>query len=492
MPIFSRLFRLFLAAVPQLSTRAMTLVLVWTAGAIVLSLLGVLADFLAWQWLPIGLLKGVFFGLSGVLLLGFILDYGSLVWLKFGFDVSKKLHIERQLPSNLSVFRPIDVRFVVQCGDMPKWARLCLMDFYPKHSQVNFLPMCLDAKQLMVVADEQAGSELTYELIPTRRGYAKFGGVDIQLNSRLGLVSLMTHVPSERIKGVEQSRVLADFKEAFSGNLHALAQKSAIGGLMHRKQRGQGQDFHQIRSYIEGDSIRHVDWRATARQGKLMTREFQDEQDQQIMFLLDASQNMRHARTHHHDDIYQSSHLDMALGAMLLLANIANEQGDATGFISFSGVNDKIVPPKKGAGVLSYLLNQSFDVQSSVLMPDYIAVAKSLLSIQKKRSLVILITNHKSQEVSELIDAIHLLRGKHMVVVASLYEEDLVNCLTSTPQDMPSALTWHSVFDHISRQEVLGARLKEMSHVQTLSCTPSQLPSLLVQTYLTLKRQHSI
>ena len=530
MPILKRLFEFTSAHLPNLTRRGLTVCL-WVAGALAVTNLtyvliqttmspsSLMVTALRWlEWLAI--LGAIAF----VVVL--IVDYVLVVRLRHNVRANLQLH--RQVPANLPVSKVSYVVMTVRCEHLPSYAHLALMDEYPQHTTATFLPIEMSASEL---ADAEygdvrinpatnqpeiardLGSMASYELIPSERGHAHFGGVAVKVMTRLGLVSLQFVVPKEQVAGVHSTRVLADFREMVSGALYATAQKSALNGHLKRRLRGQGQDFHQIRGYIQGDSIRHIDWRATARQGKLMTREFQDEQDQQIIFLLDASQLMRHQpspderdeflRTHEWQGKEADkprlakyapplSHLDRALGAMLELANIAKDQGDSTGFISFSGINDKVVPAKKGANVLSYLLNQSFDVKTSAKMPDYIAAAKALLALQEKRSLVILITNTRSTDMTELYDAIVLMRAKHLVVVASLYEKELLDVLNQPPITGEQALTYHSIQDHLNQKRRLMARLNQMSHVLTISCTPDELPRLLVNAYLDIKARRSI
>ena len=94
--------------------------------------------------------------------------------------------------------------------------------------------------------------------------------------------------------------------------------------MLQRRRRGEGLEFHQLREYREGDSQRQIDWKATSRSGQLISREYQDERDQQIMLLIDCGRRMRAQ-----DD--ELSHFDHVLNAALLLAYVGLRQGDAVG-----------------------------------------------------------------------------------------------------------------------------------------------------------------
>lgn len=467
-------------------------------------------------------------GLSLLLALAVLADY---LWLLQATRTQSQallggLKIHRQVNNNLSVQAWSKVTLTLSHLAPPTNISLTLVDNYPLLAKAKNLPLTLNSSQLKRQSNQEVfaknagnsyntskseilleGCDVTYELYPTERGFGDFAGVDMLLNTRIGLLAKYCPIAESHIHGVHDVRVLANFSEIIQGHLLGVTQKTALTGILKQQRQGQGQDFRQIRNYSEGDSIRHIDWKATARQHKLMTREFQDERDQNILFLLDCGQHMRHiqffddaqnltnANSNLHHDVAkkaQGSHLDQALNAMLLLAEVANQQGDATGFVSFAGQNDKIIPPKKGQQVISYLLNQSFDLQPSMLLPDYIAVARTVRSVQKKRSLVILITNTRQEEQNELSQALKLLSAKHVVIMANLIETDVKNYITQSPITADEALTYHSVQEYLTMRERLHSELSEETNIHPLSCTPEQLPTMLIQQYLKVKHRHRL
>ena len=178
----------------------------------------------------------------------------------------------------------------------------------------------------------------------------------------------------------------------------------------------------------------------------------------------------------------------MALNAMLLLAKVANEQSDSVGFISFAGEKDKTVPPKKGANIISYLLNQSFDLTASIKAPDYMAVAREALVLQKRRSLIIIITNIRSANTDEIFAALQLLTQKHRVILVNLYEKDLQAYLKTLPNTLDEALTYHSVQSYLDEQKQLNARLGKESGALVIGATPDELPVKLLDGYWWAKR----
>ena len=102
--------------------------------------------------------------------------------------------------------------------------------------------------------------------------------------------------------------------------------KLQLTGVRMSRRRGEGIEFHQLRDYRDGDSLRSIDWKATARMRRLIAREYQDERDQQIVFMLDAGRHMLAKDA-------ELSHFDHTLNAMFLLSYVALRQGDAAGVV---------------------------------------------------------------------------------------------------------------------------------------------------------------
>ena len=113
-----------------------------------------------------------------------------------------------------------------------------------------------------------------------------------------------------------------NFSSVMKYSLLATDQRLNQMGILKKRRRGEGLNFHQLREYRDGDSLRQIDWNATARTHKLISRDYQEERDQQIIFLVDCGRRMLA-----HDD--QLSHFDHTLNAILLLSHVALRQGDA-------------------------------------------------------------------------------------------------------------------------------------------------------------------
>ncbi len=275
-------------------------------------------------------------------------------------------------------------------------------------------------------------TEVTYEVTPTRRGELEFAPADLRVRSRLGLCDLL-----ERGADAAQRRAYPDFAQVARYAWLAGDRRLQEIGVKTFQRRGEGTDFKQLAEYRHGDAVRHIDWKATLRQGKPILREFQDERDQCVMLLIDCGRRMR---AHDPGQGIGMAHFDQVLNAVMLLSYVALRQGDAVGAMTFGTPEgeSRVFAPRKGAHALNALMGALYSVQPSPTYSDYVSVAQDLLRKHRKRSLVIVITNFRDEDGSELGTALKLLRTRHLVLLASLRER-VVEEMAAQPVDSSEA-----------------------------------------------------
>ncbi len=320
--------------------------------------------------------------------------------------------------------------------------------------------------------------ELTYTVRPTARGRRTFEPAQVRVSGPLGLVARDLW-----LAGAAEVKVFPDFAAVARYALLAIDNRLSALGILRRPRRGEGMDFMQLREYRTGDSLRRIDWKATARSQKLISREYQDERDQQVLFLLDCGRRMRAL-----DQLEGATlgHFDQALNALFLLSFVALKQGDAVGVATFAEASPRMLAPRKGLVALDHLFQSLFDLEPSPRASDYLEAAQALRRRLRKRSLVVLLTNLRDEEEATLAPALELLRHKHLVLVANLREVAVDRLLAEPPQTFPEALTQAAALGWQARREAalraVGAR-----GVQLLDVAPEALPTALVNRYLELK-----
>jgi uncharacterized protein (DUF58 family) len=317
-------------------------------------------------------------------------------------------------------------------------------------------------------------AEMSYRLRPTSRGNLEFGAVELRLGSPLALWQ-------RRVRAGEPMllRVYPNFAALAGYALLATDHRLSDVGILQRRRRGEGMDFDQLRAYREGDSLRKIDWKASQRLNKLISRDYQDERDQQIVFLVDCGRRMR-AR----DD--ECSHFDHALDATLLLAYVGLRQGDSVGLMTMSGA-DRFVAPQRSREMVNRILNTVYDLQPGLLTSDYYRAAVALSKRVRKRALVVIISNLRDEDDDTLVPALRLLQRRHLVLFASLREKALDDAVLQPVHDFESALTHAAAVEHRAQREQAFQRLK-LGNVVYLDVPPQKLAVSLVNQYLDVKR----
>jgi len=343
---------------------------------------------------------------------------------------------------------------------------LTLHDHVPEHFESMDMPARLR------LPPRQA-ARVTYRVRPLKRGRAVMPGMDLLVGSPLGMWERKRFVHCR-----DEVRVFPNFREIARYALLATENRLSRMGVKRRLRRGEGSDFHQLREFRPGDTLRQVEWKATSRLRKPISKEYQDERDQQILFLLDCGRRMRHA-----DD--DRIHLDEALNAMLLLCHVAQRQGDATGFLAFGGPH-RWMPPLKGAAAVRELLDRTFDLEATAEAADYLAAARELMTLQRRRALVVVLTNARDEDQEDLRDAVRLLRRQHLVVVANLREQVLDDALTHPITGLDSALRFQGIAEYLESRRRSHETLQHLG-AMTLDLLASQLPVALVNRYLDIK-----
>jgi len=334
---------------------------------------------------------------------------------------------------------------------------------------------------LQVVVPAHARTEVHYSIVPRRRGLVRFGRAELRVRTLHGSFEWVRRVGSE-----ESLHVYPNFAAVARYAWLASDRRLADIGIKSYAQRGAGTDFKQLADYQPGDAIRHIDWKATLKHQRAIVRQFQDERDQCVLFLLDCGRRMRAdegAAARH------GSHFDEALNALMLLAYVALKEGDEVGAMTFGTdpADRRRFAPRKGRTTLNALMATLYDIQPQATHSDYLLAARDLMQVQRKRALIVVLTNFRDEDARELEPALKLLRSRHLVMLASLRERVL------------REMAEQPLTTHERVVEVAGAHLIEQSRRDAfqrlagrdgllIDVEPEQLPAELVNRYRAVKR----
>ncbi|MCD9029516.1 DUF58 domain-containing protein [Luteimonas sp. BDR2-5] len=345
--------------------------------------------------------------------------------------------------------------------------RLDVHDLHPPHWTMEGLP-----RRLRLAPDTVA--HVAYTLRPTLRGEARFAGVQLRLLSPLGLWRQQREVELP-----QRVRVFPNFAPLTRLALLGTDQASRLVGAHIKRRRGEGTDFHQMREYRIGDSLRQIDWKASSRARKLISREYQDEKNQQLVVVLDTGRRMLAQ-----DDAL--AHFDHALDAALVVSYLALRQGDAVGLFATGG-DTRWMAPQRGMGAIDTLLRVSYDLQPQPVATDYLAAATELSLRQRRRGLLMLVTNLGDEDIEDVLAAVRMLQRRHLVIVASLRERALDDVLDAPVHDHADAVRAGATARYLAQRKAAHDALRN-HRVMVLDVTGAELPAALVERYLAVKR----
>jgi len=349
--------------------------------------------------------------------------------------------------------------------------RIELSDEPPQPNRTRGLPAVLD----LPPGRERS---VQYRLEPRRRGPAEFGAVHLRFPSRFGLWLL-----GERRPLPFHARVYPNLRAVAHLELLAGRARASTEGRRSRRVRGIGGEFDRLREYRLEDEPRQIDWKSTARHGRLISREFDQERDQRIIVLLDCGRTMSQET----DGV---SHLDHAVNATVLLAHTALRQGDKLSVIAFSNQIERRIGPVRGRSAIHRVVRELHDVHPRQETSDYRLALEEIEAHHRKRACVILITHALDSEHLRTISAhVRPLRRTHLLLCAFLRDVALHDFAAKVPKDELEAFEIASAAELVSRQDEGLARL-EQAGAFVVEIPPNKLAWIVVNRYLDIKARH--
>ncbi|MCK0538304.1 DUF58 domain-containing protein [Alcanivorax quisquiliarum] len=376
----------------------------------------------------------------------------------------------RTLPSALAAGRPGIIEINLDRSDWRPGT--LLLDQHPGDDDQTGMPLAL-----MPPSTPRPGqtTRLQYVYRPARRGVAQFGDIHLWCPSPAGLW-LRRHV----IAASTEVPVYPDFSFLSTEPLAAAPQTRHRPGRHLRRTGGDGQEFHQLRDYRAGDTLRQIDWPATVRRGNLISREYRDEQQRHLILLLDGSRRLAPL-------IGTRSVFDHALDAALLMASTALDQGDRPGLLLCAAEQPLWVPPLASRTALSRLLGQVYPLQPADTNSDYSTAASELMRRWRRQALVVLITRLQPDDEDDLLLAVRLLAGRYRLMIGDM-QLPAQQALARAPVNVAEhALQIATDAGYQQARQALYGRLRHAG-VQVIDGTPDTLPTRLNQLYVSLRQ----
>ena len=416
---------------------------------------------------PLAFILAIFLNNQTSILITTIYDLVILfLTLVDGIGVNKnKVEITRNPLTRLSVGRDNIVSLQVT-SQQP--ATIEIKDDYPQQFPVS--PLTIQA-----TIPANTTEELTYKIHPVSRGEYQWGDISIR---QLGNWGLAWH--EWKVKAKQKVAVYPDLIGLRSLSIRLTLENT--GAMRQARKLGQGTEFAELREYSQGDDIRFIDWKATARQNRPLMRVLEPEQEQTLFILLDRGRLMT-------AQVQGLKRFDWGLNATLSLASAGLSRGDKVGVAVFDRDVTTWIPPERGQSHLSKLIERLTPLQPVLLEPDYLGAITKVVTQQTRRALVVVITDLVDVIASaELLGAMVKLTPRYLPFCVTLRDPTVDTIAHKMTDNLQDTYQRAVALDLLSQRQVAFAAMKQKG-VLVLDAPCNNISEQLVDRYLQLKRR---
>jgi uncharacterized protein (DUF58 family) len=399
--------------------------------------------------------------------LGVVIVLAALDWAASRRD--PRPEIERVVPERMVKGRPTGVTYRVS---RPRGAAtvVSILDEFPADVGGDLI-----VEGIKLERDQHR--ELTREIIPLRSGTRELGPTLVAWRSRLGLLRLRTIAIAGGTIAILPHTSTPERRAALTH--HSLFEEL---GVRPKPARGEGSEFESLREYVHGDDPRHVDWRASARRGRLIVRHFQTERRHTVIVAVDTGRLMA-AR------VDTDSKLDHAIECGIALARVSKEYGDRVGFLGFDRELRVLARPQSGRSGVAMMVEATLALKPHPFEPDYRVLVETLARYQSKRALVVVLTDFVEGSASRELEAwLAVLARRHCVMLVALRDRLLAELDQSEPWITRGRLYRRLALQDLAvEREAALARIRRFG-VQALDLDPARVTAPVLNRYLAIRQ----
>lgn len=339
------------------------------------------------------------------------------------------------------------------------------------------LPVQFQKRDLQFTASIPAWErrDFDYTVRPVQRGVYRFGAIQAYVSSEIGLMERRLSLDAAK-----EVAVYPSYLQLRKYELLAISDRLTLAGIKRVRRVAQNAEFERIKEYAAGDDRRTVNWKATARRGRMMVNQYQDERAQQVFALIDTGRIMKMP-------FEGLSLLDYAINASLVISSIAMRKEDRAGLITYSDKVQDVVQASRQRGqmqkIMQVLYKQGTDHRETDMEALFVAVRRNI----HQRSLLLLFTNFESvSALKRQLPYIQRLARQHLVVPIFFLNTELDKDLQMRPTDT-EALYIHTLTERAVHEKRLIARELERSGLPAILCKPEDLTVSVINRYLQIK-----
>jgi uncharacterized protein (DUF58 family) len=333
----------------------------------------------------------------------------------------------------------------------------------------------------------------TYSVRPLERGDIEVGRMYLRYQSLLKLAERWGWADLRQVV-----RVYPNMQEARQHTFYLIRSRQIELEKRLKRQRGAGREFENLREYREGDEPRDICWTATARRGKLITKVHTLERSQTVEIVVDAGRLMT-AKVQPSRETFSKNFtgrasttltkLDYAVQAALGIAQVALYSGDRVGLLAYGRKREYALSPGRGTPHLRAILESLAMVRGEFSEADHARAAQYLLKRQRRRSLVIWLTDlAETAGTPEVIESAARLLRQHLVLFVTITQPELHELAARRPNSETEMYRYVAALEMIERRELLRRRLSQQGAI-AIELEPGKLAAGLITHYLEVKER---
>jgi uncharacterized protein (DUF58 family) len=318
---------------------------------------------------------------------------------------------------------------------------------------------------------------LRYAFTPRQRGDHPAGKLYVRYRSPIGLLERWSAADL-----TQTVRIYPAARPAQEQNLFLARNRQLELQLRKQRQRGLGRDFETLRDYLDGDDLRDVCWKASARRGALITKQYQTERSQAVWLLIDAGRLLQ-AR------VGGYTKLDYATATALAMSQLALASGDRVGLLAYGRETQQLIAPRRGGGQLRQILDALALVRGEAAEADHLRATVTLNRLQPRRSLVLWLTDPAETSMQpEVAEGAAQLMRRHLVLFVAIEQRDLRQIAGMRPENQQQMFAGAAAQEMMHWRELLLARLRQRGAL-TLETDPEEMTSFVLNRYLEIKEK---
>jgi uncharacterized protein (DUF58 family) len=319
-------------------------------------------------------------------------------------------------------------------------------------------------------------AEASFELTPLRRGEGAIERVWARWRGPFGLVwKQLVEAPRKTIAITPNISAVKD--EAIR-----LFARDALFGLKAQLETGDGSEFHALRELAPGMDRRTIDWKQSARHGKLLAKEFRTERNHPVIFAIDTGRLMC-------EPLLGVPRIDRAINAALLMAFVSLKLGDRVGFFGFDVKPRLFSGALSGAHAFTHLQQLAARLDYSTEETNYTLALTQLGAALERRTLIVVFTDFADTTSAELmLENIGRLIRRHVVLFVIFRDEELEAIARREPVDAEAVSRAVTAEALLQQRDLVIARLVRLG-VHIVDAPAAAIGPSLLSAYIDLKRR---